>query len=234
MALALALPSHRRRFRLESLLGRQTPGKIAGEVALGAAGLAAGGLALYVLRERNQEEAEHTVLEREGAFTLRRYAPLVTAEVHRYGPLADAMDQGFRPLFDYISAREGARVPAAERRKIAMTVPVMVSPGDKAGGWIVRFCMPRAWSRSALPEPANGVTIGERGTRTLAAVRFSGRATDRELIARKRLELLDWVEKRGLQTLSEPEFAAYNAPIVPGPLRRNEWWVEAESRNGGL
>jgi hypothetical protein len=32
-----------------------------------------------------------------------------------------------------------------------------------------------------------------------------------------------------LQTLSEPEFAAYNAPIVPGTLRRNEWWVEVGS-----
>ena len=61
-------------------------------------------------------------------------------------------------------------------------------------------------------------------------MRFAGRGADRELIADKREELLDWVRKRGLTTSSEPEFAAYNAPIVPGVLRRNEWWVEVETR----
>jgi hypothetical protein len=111
-----------------------------------------------------------------------------------------------------------------------MTVPVTVSPSDQAGVWTVRFVMPRAWSRASLPEPAAGVTLSEIAPRTLAALRFAGRGTDHELITRKRDELLAWAQKRGLQIRSEPEFAAYNAPIVPGALRRNEWWVEVESR----
>lgn len=237
MALAAVLPHrhhHRDSHSPGSFLGRQSPRRIAGEVALGAAGLAVGGLALYFVRERAQEEAEHSVLERDGAFTVRRYARLVTAEVSRFGELADALDQGFRPLSDYIAAKREARQPGASGKKIAMTVPVTVAPGDKAGSWRVRFVMPRAWSRASLPAPANGVVLGEQEPRTLAALRFAGRGTDRELIARKRSELLDWVQKRGLQTLSEPEFAAYNAPIVPGVLRRNEWWVEVDSKNGSL
>jgi hypothetical protein len=211
-------------------IGHQTPQRIAGEIALGAAGLAVGGFALYFLKERSQEEAEHTVLERDGAFSLRRYSRLVVAEVRRYGPLADALDEGYRPLADYISGKHNARQPGANPRRIAMTAPVTVTPGDKSGSWMIRFVMPGAWSRASLPEPANGVQLGEIAPRTLAAVRFAGRGTDRELIARKRDELLDWVEKRGLQMLGEPEFAVYNAPIVPGVLRRNEWWVEVQNK----
>lgn len=229
MAFTAALPLHSRH-SFGSLLGRQSPRRIAGELALGAAGLAIGGFALYFLKERSQEEAEHKVIERDGAFTVRRYARLVTAEVTRFGTIAEALDQGYRPLADYIAAKKDARVAGASDRRIAMTVPVTVSPADKPGAWMIRFVMPKSWDRATLPEPANGVTLGERAPRTLVAVRFTGRGTDRELIAAKRAELLAWTEKRGLQTLSEPEFAAYNAPIVPGALRRNEWWVEVGSK----
>jgi hypothetical protein len=232
MALTAHLPFRQHKshpFAIQPFRRRQSRQRLAGEIALGAAGLAVGGFALYFLKERNQEEADHQMLEREGAFSLRRYAQLVTAEVRRYGPLADAMDEGFRPLADYIGAKRNARQPGANTRRIAMTVPVTVAPGDKAGSWTMRFIMPRAWSRASLPEPANGVALGELPPRTVAAVRFSGRGTDRELIAEKRDELLDWVAKRGLHTAGEPEFAAYNAPIVPGALRRNEWWVEVGS-----
>jgi hypothetical protein len=230
MALTAALPNHHRRHSLGSLIRRQSPRRIAGELALGAAGLAIGGFALYFLKERSQEEAEHSVIERDGAFTVRRYARLVTAEVTRYGTIAEAMDEGYRPLAQYIAGKHDSRMSGATGRRIAMTVPVTVSPGDKPGAWTIRFFMPKAWSRASLPEPANGVALGERVPRTLAAVRFAGRGTDRELIAAKRDELLAWVEKRGLQTLSEPELAAYNAPVVPGALRRNEWWVEVGSK----
>jgi hypothetical protein len=74
------------------------------------------------------------------------------------------------------------------------------------------------------------VVLDEIAPRTLAVVRFAGLGTDHELITEKHGELLAWVAKRGLHPLGEPEFAAYNAPVVPGSLRRNEWWVEVERR----
>jgi hypothetical protein len=235
MALSATLPlrSHLGRSQtrsLRSMLDNAPRGRLAGEIALGAAGLAIGGFAVYFLRERSQEEAEHSVLERDGAFSLRRYARQVTAEVRRNGTLTDAMDQGFRPLAAYISGKREARQAGATGRKIDMTVPVAVAPADGSGSWIVRFVMPRAWTRDSLPAPANGVTRATVEPRTVAAVRFAGRGTDRELIARKRDELIAWVERRGLQTVGEPEFAAYNAPIVPGVLRRNEWLVEVHGK----
>jgi hypothetical protein len=227
MGLAAALPRRR-----HPSLDRS--GRLAGEIALGAAGLAVAGFGLYFVKERSQEEAEHAVIERDRAITLRRYARAVIAEVTRYGTLTEALDEGFRPLFDYIAARREARPVGKRGAKLAMTVPVTIAPADQAGSWRIRFFMPRATSRASLPEPANGVVLRDVPARTLAAVRFGGRATDRDLIAGKRDELLAWVEKRGLQALSEPEFATYNAPIVPGLLRRNEWWVDVSSKNGGL
>jgi hypothetical protein len=233
MALTAALPFRRPRSRLaeiELFAQRQTPRRLAGEIALGAAGLAVSGFALYFLKERSQEEAEHQVIERDGAFSLRRYSRLVVAEVRRDGTLAEAMDAGYRPLADYIGARRDARRSGSDRRRIAMTVPVTVVPADTSGRWTIRFVMPRARNRADLPEPANGVVLGELAPRTVAALRFAGRGTDRELIARKRRELLDWVAKRDLNVLGEPEFAAYNAPIVPGVLRRNEWLVDVKGQ----
>lgn len=230
MALTAALSHRRPSLSFDRHARRRSPRRLAGELALGAAGLVVSSFALYFLKERSQEEAEHSVLERDGAFSLRRYARLVTAEAHVGGTLAEAMDAGYRPLADYISGGRDARQPGATDRKIAMTVPVTVSPDDQPGRWLVRFVMPRAWSRATLPEPADEVALGELPPRTLAVVRFAGKGTDRDLLARKREELLQWVRKRGLHTLGEPEFAACNAPIVPGPLRRNEWWVEVQAK----
>lgn len=228
----IALPFHHRRHKL-GFAGpdkRASPGRLAGRIALGAAGLALSGFALYFIKERSQEEAGHRLLESDGGFSLRRYDRLVVAEVRSTGTLAEAMDEGYRPLADYIGAKPGARAEDATSRKIAMTVPVTVSPAEQAGVWTVRFVMPHAWSRASLPEPAGEVTLGEIAPRTLAVVRFAGRGTDHDLIAEKHRELLEWVAKRGLHPLGEPEFAAYNAPIVPGSLRRNEWWVEVGRR----
>jgi hypothetical protein len=224
----VADPPFRRRpsWRGDFSSKRRSPSRLVGEIALGAAGLAIGGFALYFLKERNQEEAAHRVIERDGAFSLRRYDRLVTAEVTRFGELAEALDQGFEPLYDYISAKPGARRDDDADTKIAMTVPVIARPGERAGDWSIRFVIPRDLARANLPTPANGVVIGEDPARTLAVLRFAGKGTDRDLVAKKRAALLAWVARRGLRALAEPELATYNAPIVPGLLRRNEWWVE--------
>jgi hypothetical protein len=215
MSIAAALPHHR----------SSLPARV-GAVAAGAGLLAIGGFAAYFLRERTQEEAGHVVVEQDGAFSLRRYRPLTVATVTRAGQLPEAMNRAFSPLANYIFAKPGGRADPRSDSKIAMTVPVSAAPdGDQ---WKVRFGMPADLPQSRLPQPGSGVEISEVPGRTLAAVTFSGRSSDRELLAAKRQELLDWVERRGLVALGEPEFAGYNAPIVPGPLRRNEWWVEVE------
>lgn len=236
MALTAMLPFRhhpKSRFDLSRFIERRSPGRtagrLAGEIAIGAATLAAGGFAAYFIKERSQEEAEHTTIERDGAFSLRRYSPRIVAEVSRYGRLTEAMDEGFKALFDYIAAKPGGRAEGARQDKIAMAVPVSVAPAkEQSGDWLVRFTLPRAWTRDRLPEPGHDIKLVDRPARTIAAVRFGGRGTDFNLVERQRQALLSWIRGRGLVAQTDPEFAAYNAPIVPGLLRRNEWWVEVD------
>lgn len=211
-------------------LERHGAGRLAGEVAAGAAVLAAGGLLAYWLKERSQEEAEHRVLERDGAFSLRRYIPLVVAATSAQGTMAEALDKGFSRLYGYIADRDGARASGESGRRIAMTVPVMAVPDEHPGSWKIRFVMPRGHFRSTLPEPARGIAIEEVPGRTIAAVRFAGRASNRELLARKHRELVSWMAGRGFSASADPEFAGYNAPIIPRPARRSEWWIPVEAR----
>jgi hypothetical protein len=55
-------------------------------------------------------------------------------------------------------------------------------------------------------------------------VSFSGRSTDR-LLAEQEDRLRGWLAKRGERANGEPEYAFYNSPMMPGPLRRNEVWL---------
>jgi len=55
-------------------------------------------------------------------------------------------------------------------------------------------------------------------------VSFSGRWSD-ALLAEQEDRLRGWLSKRGVKSRSEPEYAFYNSPMIPGPLRRNEVWL---------
>jgi hypothetical protein len=55
----------------------------------------------------------------------------------------------------------------------------------------------------------------------MAAIRFSGNGSARDL-ALMEARLRDWMTGQGLMPAGEAEFAFYDAPMVPGPLRRNE------------
>ena len=84
--------------------------------------------------------------------------------------------------------------------------------------------MPLGRSADELPEPPAGVELVELPARKVAALSFSGRATDR-LLAEQEDRLRGWLAKRGLSSHGEPEYAFYNSPMIPGPLRRNEVWL---------
>ena len=49
-------------------------------------------------------------------------------------------------------------------------------------------------------------------------------ATD-ALLAEQEDRLRGWLAKRGVKCKGEPEYAFYNSPMIPGPLRRNEVWL---------
>lgn len=90
----------------------------------------------------------------------------------------------------------------------------------------IAFVMPHDYQTGTVPQPEDpSVRIRELPARRVAAVVFKGNATAR-VIAHQRAALLDWLERRHLETIGPIELARYNPPFIPGIFKRNELWVE--------
>jgi hypothetical protein len=201
---------------------------LAGAAAVGAA--LAGGALVYYLREKLAEEPDYRALASDGDFQIRGYPAMTVAETVVFGPRKRALDEGYRALSGYISAktRAGEQLP--------MSVPVMQDAGDPMasdpplfddelqGGWRTRFVMPAGRSSGDLPEPSEGVELVELEPRRVGVVSFAGRPGDRGL-AEQEDRLRGWLARHGESSEAEPEYAFYNSPVIPGPLRRNEVWL---------
>ena len=187
------------------------------------AGAALVGGAIYVWREKQTVEPDSRALKTEGEFQLRDYPAMTVAETIVHGPRKDALGDGYRALAAYLS--DGS---------IEMAVPVMQDAGDPMGSdpplfdddlegaWRTRFVMPAG--RDDLPEPPEGIELVELPPRKVAVVSFPGRAGDR-LLAEQEDRLRGWLARNGEASEAEPEYAFYNSPMIPGPLRRNEVWL---------
>ena len=206
--------------------------KLALIVLGGLAVLGVAAMAIFVFVVQNVETPTYRVIMQDGAFDVRDYPLLVVAEVRRQGPRREALRAGFGPLANYIFAKEraGERIsmtsPVTQQPEpIAMTVPVTQSRED-SGDWVVRFTMPARYSLEQLPAPTGAdVRLSEIPPRRVAAIRFSGSATD-ELIAGKESELRTWLAAKGLTPAAMPVYAFYNDPFTPGFLRRNEVLID--------
>jgi hypothetical protein len=178
------------------------------------------------------EEPSFRVLERDGAFELREYAPHVVAETRVSAEFEAAGNAAFQRLFRYISGSNVAQqkiamtAPVTQSRseargeKIAMTAPVtQVAAGD---AFRVAFTLPASYTLEAAPTPLDKtIEIRAVPAQFVASWRYSGRWTEsnyREHEARLR----ERIEKRGLTIAGEPILARYNPPFMPSFLRRNE------------
>ena len=182
------------------------------------------------------EEPPHVTLIKEGPFEIREYEPTIVAEVEITGDMRRAGNSGFRPLADFIFGNNTARskidmtapVTRVRSEKIAMTAPVTRTLDDDA--WTVAFVMPDAWTMETLPVPNNpDVSIREVPGELMATVRFSGVGRERTF-ERKRVALENWLSEQGYEVLGAPRYAGYDAPYVPGPLRRNEVMIPVAGR----
>ena len=194
------------------------------------AGIALVGGAIYYMRERDTEEPDYRALHTDGDYQIRDYPAMTVAETVVEGPRRDSLDHGFGILADYIFAK------SRDGEELAMTVPVLQDGGDPMasdppmfdddleGAWRTRFVMPDGRGVDDLPDPPEGVELIEIPARKVAVVRFSGRADD-ALLAHQEDRLRGWLARRGEAVEAEPEYAFYNSPMIPGPLRRNEVWL---------
>jgi hypothetical protein len=161
------------------------------------------------------ETAEYTVLDSDGPFEIREYPDLTLATtLTQSGRRGN--DGSFMRLFRYISGANDAE------KKIAMTTPVFMEAGVSDFRGQMGFVVPRKAVEEGIPEPANGdVKIQKRTGGRFAVVRFAGRSSG-ESLAKNEDKLRNWMRDKGLTGCGKAEFAGYDPPWTPGPLRRNE------------
>lgn len=166
------------------------------------------------------EQPRYSLLEAPGQIEIRQYGTRLTAETD-LGPgtgMVPGQESAFMTLAAYIFAwdRTGEAV--------AMTAPVAMGPGEQ--GTIMRFFMPAELTEETLPRPSNDrVRIVTVPPQLLAVLRFSGEATS-EIIALKQDDLLRHLLDGEWRPVSRPGFFAYDPPMTPPELRRNEVFVE--------
>jgi DNA gyrase inhibitor GyrI len=166
---------------------------------------------IYKRSRFDAEPTPYIVLRRDKRFELRRYPSLPVATT----PIRGDNDEAFMRLFRFIDRDN------ATGEKIAMTTPVFFD-GEPGAQNKMSFVMPEKNAWAGVPEPSTAaVTLDERPAQRVAVYRFSGATraeTEREAVARLRT----WLRSEGLQSFGEPVIAYYDAPFIPGFLRRNE------------
>ena len=175
------------------------------------------------------EEAEYTVVSKDGDFEIRDYSASIVAETIIDKDFEAAGNKAFRPLFKFISGdntkqdKIAMTSPVAQEKrseKIAMTSPV--GQRSEGEGWAVSFMMPASYTMETIPQPTDpAVSIREIPAYRAAAIRYSGRWSEknyREHLA----ELQTWISENELEIVGEPAWARYDPPFKPWFMRRNE------------
>jgi hypothetical protein len=145
------------------------------------------------------------------------------------GPWKDALNEGFRRLFSYISGNNEGRskvamtapVLSGEPEKIAMTAPVLqeTETGDRQ---VVSFIAPASYTLETIPIPKDSrIRIRQVPPFTAAVLRYGG-WTDPEKIERKTEELRTVLARDGRTPVPPFLSAQYNPPWTIPPFRRNE------------
>ncbi|QNM82144.1 heme-binding protein [Sphingomonas sabuli] len=189
--------------------------------------VAAVGALIYYLQEKATPGPDYRTLVTDGDLEIRSYPRIIVAETVVQGPRKEALSQGFEILANYIFAKSRGG------EKLPMTVPVLQDSGDPMasdpplfddeieGAWRMRFVMPEGRSVDDLPDPPEEVELVAVEPRRVGVARFSGTADDDKLNECED-RLRGWLARRGEEVSNEPEYAFYNSPMIPPPLRRNE------------
>lgn len=105
-----------------------------------------------------------------------------------------------------------------------MTAPV-TSTSDDRNEHTFAFVMEKKYTLETLPQPNDSrIRIRVTPARTMAVRQYSGRWTERNVVQNESA-LLAALERDGVQVVSAPVLARYNAPFTPWFLRRNEAMV---------
>ena len=169
--------------------------------------------------QRNIEKYNYIVQKKYDSFEIRTYEKTLFTTVQL--PTSDfknSSGKGFSVLAGYIFGGND------RNEKISMTSPVAMSIEDSM---TMMFMVPKKYSLAELPKPNNSlITFQELPSKTVAAIRFSGWASDQKIEKHKR-ELTLSLEKEGINYTDQFYFFGYNAPYELFN-RRNEIIVELQ------
>jgi len=195
-----------------------------------AALVAAPGIAMAI------EEPKYTIESTHQNYEIRKYLPVIVAEMRVDAEFVEAGNIAFQTLAGYIFGNNRNKTKlevsepvtqAAASEKIAMTAPV--SQIKSQGGYWIQFTMPASYSLETLPMTNDQrVHIRRIPGRRVAVLKYSGSCSE-EKYNRKLEELRQSLAKDNLVTVGEPVFARFNSPFALWFLRRNEIWLELGS-----
>lgn len=95
----------------------------------------------------------------------------------------------------------------------------------------MRFVLAKNIVEQGIPKPSDdAVEIETRSGGQFAVIRFRGRVNDESFTAAEQ-KLRRWMSTRGLIGDDTVEFAGYDPPWTPGPLRRNEVLIRLREAN---
>ncbi len=169
------------------------------------------------------ETPEYEVVAEHEGYEIRVYGPLIMATVESDGRVGRAMNDGFRPLANFIfGGNEG-------ETEIAMTAPVIaMTEGDAKDDAMpedfrVAFIMPSKFKTlDDLPTPKNDrVKLQQLDGLRVAAVRFSGMGSTGTMENKWR-ELEKRATADGYERAGAPILAKYVPPWTLTWNRRNE------------
>jgi hypothetical protein len=167
------------------------------------------------------EKAPYQIINQIDGLEIRHYPEMILALAHTNND-----DSAFGILFNYIQGANKTQkkikmtAPVISSEKIPMTAPVISDQNYMA------FVMPETYTKETIPLPTNPlVEIKIQRPRTLAVLRFSGRASQKD--TQKQFEKLNsTLQKHNIQTKGESFLMRYNSPFTPGFIRRNEVAIE--------
>jgi len=178
------------------------------------------------------QEPDYKVLQTFKDMEVRQYEAYCVAEVVVPGPAEDAGNMAFPILAGYIFGKnKGERKLAmtapvtqvAEPVKLEMTAPVTQAPAP--GGFKVQFVLPKGVTRDNAPEPLDvRVVLRDIAPSRVAVIRYSGFWSDANY-QQHLAKLQAALRAADLNSVGEPVYSRYNAPLTPWFMRRNEIWL---------
>lgn len=179
------------------------------------------GSQIYLYRSsRSIEGYKYSVIKTYKDFEIRGYeASLFTSVKINTDNYKQASSKGFSILGGYIFGKNESK------KQIPMTSPVAMRLEKEE--MTMLFLVPKKFNKENLPKPENSkIEFIEIPKKKMAAITFSGWASD-EKIEKYKLELINLLEKNGIEYANKFSLLGYNPPYEV-LFRKNEIIVELE------